>query len=406
MKPRLLVIGFALVAALIGISPVVTQAAGTQRYVVATGGTNNPTCLHFNPCATIGEALAAAAPGDTINVGAGTYPGQLTITKSVTMRGAGEGKTTITPPASLTLDSFGVTSLIEVGSGANVTMTKLAVAGPAMPGGCGASSTGLIYGVWVVQNATLNLSHAAINNIYNGAFDNNAVGGCQQGVAIRVGSNALATVGHATITNVTIDRFQKGGIVIDGPGSTGDVEVSTITDAPQSTIASNGIQVSRGATATVENNTVSGNECNLPDVCGPDPLSSETQADGILLYQPGKTTLKFNTVTKNDKGIEIIDGVADDVIQQNYVSGSRAGGITIFQGTGLKLSANTLQNNGQYGILLSTDSTGVTLSTVNGNSAFGDSKYDLYADANSTFNTFKNNQCNRAFPSKALWGCH
>lgn len=43
--------------------------------------------------ATIGQALTAALPGDTILIGPGTYSEHLVITKSVVLKGAGRGKT-------------------------------------------------------------------------------------------------------------------------------------------------------------------------------------------------------------------------------------------------------------------------------------------------------------------------
>src|SRR5581483_6915094 len=120
----------------------------------------------------------------------------------------------------------------------------------------------LDYGIFVIGNATLDLSEAAVNNIYPGSSFNGPLSGCQTGVAIRAGSKHYGQVAHATIENVTVNLYAKGGIVIDGPGSTGDVEVDQVTDQPENIVASNGIQISRGATATVENDIVRGNECN------------------------------------------------------------------------------------------------------------------------------------------------
>src|SRR4249919_3008369 len=47
------------------------------------------------PYTTIPDALAAAADGDTIQVGAGVYAGGFQISKSVRLRGAGANLTTI-----------------------------------------------------------------------------------------------------------------------------------------------------------------------------------------------------------------------------------------------------------------------------------------------------------------------
>ncbi len=44
---------------------------------------------------TVGGAVAAASNGDVIRIRAGSYPGALTISKNVTLRGAGQSVTTI-----------------------------------------------------------------------------------------------------------------------------------------------------------------------------------------------------------------------------------------------------------------------------------------------------------------------
>ena len=58
----------------------------------------NPPCVRIGTVcfATVQSALDAAHDGDTIIVPAGQYPGGITIAKSVTLRGAGVGKTVIT----------------------------------------------------------------------------------------------------------------------------------------------------------------------------------------------------------------------------------------------------------------------------------------------------------------------
>jgi hypothetical protein len=53
--------------------------------------------LSSHPCLTIGYALGLAPTGATIEVAAGTYPEQLTITKNVTIQGAGRNRTIIEP---------------------------------------------------------------------------------------------------------------------------------------------------------------------------------------------------------------------------------------------------------------------------------------------------------------------
>jgi nitrous oxidase accessory protein NosD len=77
---------------------------------------------------TIQVAVNAAAPGDTITVGGGTYTEEVVIDKDLDLRGAGVGATVIKSPATLT--SYGVhlpdgramTAIVRVGHGAHVRM--------------------------------------------------------------------------------------------------------------------------------------------------------------------------------------------------------------------------------------------------------------------------------------------
>jgi hypothetical protein len=68
-------------------------------YVVATAGTD-PTCQaasHANPFHTLAAAVACAPSGTQINLGAGTFTGQLTLSQNVILQGSGP-RTIITGP--------------------------------------------------------------------------------------------------------------------------------------------------------------------------------------------------------------------------------------------------------------------------------------------------------------------
>src|SRR5262249_2387177 len=146
---------------------------------------------------------------------------------------------------------FGKLMVVEIKNGAHVTMSGITIAGPGPSG-----FNTLDYGVFVVGGATLNIDHSSVVNIADDPLD-----GIQTGVAIRAGSQALGEVGHLTATDDVISGYQKGGIVIDGAGSAGTIANDNIQGAGDTTlIAQNGIQISRGATATIANNTISGHE--------------------------------------------------------------------------------------------------------------------------------------------------
>jgi hypothetical protein len=70
---------------------------------------------------TIAAALQAADDGDSINIGQGTYAGGFEVDKDVTLRGAGSNDTTI--------QGSSRASVVQVRSGANVTIEALAITG-------------------------------------------------------------------------------------------------------------------------------------------------------------------------------------------------------------------------------------------------------------------------------------
>jgi hypothetical protein len=79
-------------------------AASTTWFVNAGSGADSATCgASSSPCKTIGAAVGNAAAGDTVQVAAGTYNEQVTITKTLAVRGPGTGassRAVVSPPAS------------------------------------------------------------------------------------------------------------------------------------------------------------------------------------------------------------------------------------------------------------------------------------------------------------------
>jgi hypothetical protein len=141
------------------------------------------------------------------------------------------------------------------------------------------------YGV-VADGATVNVTDSEVHDIGNDPFD-----GTQHGIGIYFTDGA-----SGDISDNNVYEYQKGGIVVNGEGTTATVIGNTVTGlGPVDFIAQNGIQVSRGAVATVRGNDISGNFYTGhagvgPNPGGQNPPGWEYYSTGLLFFQPGKAT--------------------------------------------------------------------------------------------------------------------
>ncbi len=314
---------------------------------------------------TIGQAISAAVPGDTINVAAGTYTEQLVISKNLTLIGAGTGSTIVQAPAVLTVDATlppgsggQATAVIKIDSSAVVSMSGFAIEGP------GSTACGSIgYGIFVGGGASLTFNNDRISDIRD-----NPPGGCQNGVGIRAGAQSTGQVGTLNMSNSTVVNFQKAGIVVDNVGSSATLSGNTVTGLGPLGIASNGIQISRGANATVTNNTITNAQCNIaPPVCGADPTAN-AQSAGILLYDSGSVTATGNTVSGTDTGVQVFNdttsGVGTLTLNNNALSNNLYENVFVESAT-LNLSTTNKVIGSNYGVYVGSFSGDVSNAVVN-----------------------------------------
>src|SRR5439155_11384982 len=80
----------AIAAAIVATQPAL---AATTRHVSPTG-TDTGDCT-VNPCKTIGYAITRSVSGDTIQIAAGAYHENLLVDRSLTLKGAGSGSTSV-----------------------------------------------------------------------------------------------------------------------------------------------------------------------------------------------------------------------------------------------------------------------------------------------------------------------
>jgi len=374
-------------------TPVAVFASPTTWYVSPNSPTGHSggSCAHpgFN---AISAAITAASPGDTINVCTGTYYEQVIISKSLTLRGVPYPHLTsaapiIQAPATMTPDTVYSTyfDIVEITGPITASFSGFTVIGPVSTAQVGCNTGNYGIGIFVQTGAIATITDNVIAHIR----EQPAVQCAAYGVGILVGREAVSTTGTATISGNKIYDYQKGGIVVDNTGSTATITGNTITGwtlafqaANSIQIAQNGIQISNGALATVESNTVSSNLCPLGGTCGSDLLPTVgTQATGILLYESrSSTVVRNNAVSGNDVGIYVYDqGSPPTAVTLNTLSNNRYAGIAFFDGT-YTASSNAIVGPGIVGIAAVADIAN-TVVTLSGDTYSGALTYHIEAIA-------------------------
>ncbi len=92
MSRRHLVVVFSLAAGAALALPVTPAYAAPTAVYVDSGGDDAHDCSQASPCLTVARGIEAVADGGTVNVGAGTFDGELRpgmLGKSVSMVGLG-----------------------------------------------------------------------------------------------------------------------------------------------------------------------------------------------------------------------------------------------------------------------------------------------------------------------------
>ncbi len=312
----------AAVAVLAGVVAIPATASAATLFV-STAAPSAP----YNSCSHAGyrsiqTALTAAAPDSTINVCAGTYKEQLEITKEVAL--VGKSNPTVEAPATLktasTTCETGEEDLVAICMPKTADITGMTFGINEAPT-CNDNLNDVVVG----GGATLNATKVKVG----GATEHS---GCQGGLGLLIGHHGQVGVGYASLSKVTVEGYNKNGITVDGPGSEATIEKTTITGAGPVEQGQNGIQVSRGAVATISNVTVSDDECTVPQpVCGHSSQQNwEEDAAGVLFYEPGaSSTVVSSKLSNNDIGVEYVSGeppaqsevtLAKDKITGGYTS--------------------------------------------------------------------------------------
>jgi hypothetical protein len=218
--------------------PLDLPASGTIHFVAegASAGDGTRTA----PWGTIAEAIAVAAPGDTIALGAGTYPETFTLPAGVTLLGACPADTIIDPPPG-DITTYGV--LLDADS----ALVNLTVAGqrPGVRGHDGVARLtdvivrAAIVGVAVTASGTLMADHVVIRDTEPGG---------EYGIGAFVNQN-----GRLELRRSLIQRSTSIGVGVDGPTASALLEDVAVSDvAPQAVTGEFGNGVAANGGASVE----------------------------------------------------------------------------------------------------------------------------------------------------------
>ena len=362
-----------MLASLLGVSAAYPQAtAQAVTCVSADRSVTGVTNLAATPpeYATIGAAVTAASPGEQICIGAGTWPEQVTISKELTLTGAGEAVTIISSPASLVavcgtdLDPAAV-AIVDVCS-SNVTISDLTVDGDAAGDGAqtGMPSSGStdFFGLVVHGGATATISAVTVTNVHTADPTH---WGNQSGDAIWV-----APASTLNATDIHVLRYQKSGVV--AYGSETELAYITLTDSliegdllagMNASIAMNGITIVR-TNASLHGVTSRGNQCTHVS-CSSSP--EDSNAGGILIYDWDVTDPVMNVsiidsiFTENDIGVytDVTNPTSSIAVDSNDISGNRWFGVQLDEGHA-NFAYNDITNNGIAGVVAIAGAYGVS----------------------------------------------
>ena len=268
-----------------------TSGTPLQTLYVSRSASSDPVCglaSQSNPFATVAGALACAANGSTISIGAGSFAGGFTITHNVVLQGAGSG-TVIMSDASVPIESV---TEVTVADGHNVTLKSLTV-----DGGVRQHDVVVGSGSLMVVNSTITGGVAS----YGGAIN----------VSPAAGATAQLTVLRSTLANNLAFTYGGAIYVADGPpAARNSVSVidSTIT-ANQSDSAAGAIKIGLLDSLSVRDSTIARNQASH-DSGGllAQGASGSTGNPSVVLTN---TILAANTAAFGPPDCEALEGVTD-----------------------------------------------------------------------------------------------
>jgi parallel beta-helix repeat protein len=230
------------------------------------------------------------------------------------------------------------------------------------------------YGVVVngdVGSVSVNVTGSAIHDIGESPLTGQ---GSQHGNAVYY--RAFGGTASGTISGNTVSNYQKNGITINGSVSATITNNTVTGQGPVSWIAQNGIQLGYGLKATVTGNTVTGNAYTG---------TNNASSGGILVvggecFGPGlpitvNLSITKNILTGNDVGVFIFNGDAaciapttatNNAVKLNTISNdavTNTTGLTVTPACGYQAG---ISDNGKKDLIVNNKISGVGYTPVTG----------------------------------------
>ncbi len=322
-------------AKIVILSLVVVLELGMVTAVPLAQGTS-PGTIQVQPGESLQGVIDHAPAGAVICIPAGTWTGVISITKSLTLRGAGAGKTVIIGKKEW-MPAIAVTSPTNVQT-VSVTIAKMTISGS----GSGIGGNGNVH--LDITDCSLS-SNKAMGLTLSGTARADLTGciitGNFQGV-IAVDSSWV------TITSSTVSKNKNTAIRLMG---------HTYAKISNSTISDNfyGADIGTSNGADISNTTFSGNQFDGMDIYGAGRVTitgcmvSGSGRKGMAIGNTANVSVTDCTISGNaTTGILLDDFAIRAVVTGCTVSGSKTG-IWIADSARVKIANNRIVSNG-YGV--------------------------------------------------------
>ncbi len=321
-------ISTAIACAVCALATAGTAVAAPQANTLCVGG---PGCY-----ATIQAAVNAAQAGDTIRIGAGSFAGGVTITKTLTLNGVSAGATRIvgggpvvTIGSATTSPTVSLTSLTITG-GLATSNPQAPACGPDVPT-CGpgyADSTALGGGIEAFPHSTVTATHVAVtgNRAIPARTTTSVKAVCPGNVPCSASFGDAAGIdnwGTMTLYDTTVSDNTASGIQSDGGGIVDEANASLTLNGSRVTgnsanglaptgrfVDGGGILVSTGGTLTVDWSQIDGNSANLANSF-PHPYpkqdggtdQSNAIGGGVYLDDGSSATIRNSSLNGNSVNV-------------------------------------------------------------------------------------------------------